>query len=136
MTPFVGREAELAEIQAVWQEVCGGQAAGIVISGEAGVGKSRLMAEFMQRIAADGATVLCGMCVRITSGGLPYGPVLEALRRLLQDRRVETLAELLGPSHADLDQLLHVDETLLAEPTAAPPRGSTGAGSTRASSRC
>ena len=115
MTPFVGREAELDEIQAVWQEVCGGQAAGIVISGEAGVGKSRLMAEFTQRIAADGATVLCGMCVRITSGGLPYGPVLEALRRLLQDRRVESLAELLGPSHADLDQLLHVDETLLAD---------------------
>ena len=55
MTPFVGREAELDEIQAVWQEVCGGQAAGIVISGEAGVGKSRLLAEFTQRIAAVGS---------------------------------------------------------------------------------
>ena len=120
-TPLVGREAELAEIQAVWQEVCEGQPAGIVISGEAGIGKSRLVAECMERITADGSTVLFGMCVRITSGGLPYGPILEALRRLLQDRQVLTLAELLGPSHADLDQLLHIDETLFADPAAQAP---------------
>jgi DNA-binding CsgD family transcriptional regulator/tetratricopeptide (TPR) repeat protein len=109
--PFVGREAELAEIDALWQEVCAGQAAEITISGEAGIGKTRLVTELMGRTEA--AVVLCGMCVPISSGGLPYGPVLEALRRLLQDRGVATLAELLGPGYADLDELLRIDDSQL-----------------------
>ena len=87
-----------------------GQAAAIVISGEAGIGKTRLITECMERISAEESLVLYGMCVPITAGGLPYGPVLEALRRLLQDRGVATLTDLLGPGHGDLDELLHVDE--------------------------
>jgi DNA-binding CsgD family transcriptional regulator len=117
--PFVGREAELAEIDALWREVCAGHAAEITISGEAGIGKTRLVTELMGR-AGEGSVVLCGMCVPI-SGGLPYGPVLEALRRLLQDRSVATLAELLGPGHADLDELLHIDESQLSGSAAGGP---------------
>jgi DNA-binding CsgD family transcriptional regulator len=119
--PFVGREAELAEIQAVWQEVCANQSAGVVLSGEAGIGKTRLVTEWMERTAGDEPVVLFGMCVRMTSGGLPYGPLLEALRRLLQDRSVATLAELLGPGHADLDELLHIDGSQLTGTTTDPP---------------
>ena len=112
MTPFVGREAELAEIGAIWHEVRGGHAAGIVISGEAGIGKTRLLAECVDRIGADGGQVLYGTCVQLSSGGLPYGPILEALRRLLQKKGARSLAELVGPGHVDLDQLLIIDEVL------------------------
>jgi DNA-binding CsgD family transcriptional regulator/tetratricopeptide (TPR) repeat protein len=110
LTPFVGRDAETAEIEAVWDEVRGGRAAGVVISGEAGIGKTRLLAECVDRIRADGGRVLCGTCVQMNSGGLPYGPILEALRRLLHEEGARWLADLAGPAHAELDQLLLIDE--------------------------
>jgi DNA-binding CsgD family transcriptional regulator/tetratricopeptide (TPR) repeat protein len=120
----VGREAELAELDALWQEACDGRSAAVVVSGEAGIGKTRLIAECMERTAAQRSVVMCGMCVPIISGGLPYGPLLEAVRRLLQDRGVATLAELLGSGHDDLDELLHIDGSQSADVTAdGPERG-------------
>jgi DNA-binding CsgD family transcriptional regulator/tetratricopeptide (TPR) repeat protein len=110
MAPFIGRESELAEIEAIWDEVREGRAAGVVVSGEAGIGKTRLLAECVERIRADGGQVLYGMCFQMNSGGLPYGPILEALRRLLHERGARSLAELAGSAHAELDQLLLIDE--------------------------
>ncbi len=110
--PFVGREAELAEVEAIWHEVREGWAAGMVISGEAGIGKTRLLAECVDRIRADSGQVLYGMCVQMSSGGLPYGPILEALRRLLKEKGARSLTELVGAGHADLDRLLLIDEPL------------------------
>lgn len=107
--PFVGREAEIAEVDALWREAGDGRAVAVVVSGEAGIGKTRLIDECMQRAGGE-SLVLYGACVPITSGGLPYGPVLEAVRTLLQDRGAATLAELLGPEHGDLDRLLHLDD--------------------------
>src|SRR4051794_16689409 len=120
LSPFVGRAAEVAEIEAVWDEVRGGRAAGVVISGEAGIGKTRLLTECTDRIRADGGLVLCGACVRMNSGGLPYGPVLEALRRLLHERGARSLAEPAGPAHAELDGLLLVDEATAGATDAIP----------------
>jgi DNA-binding NarL/FixJ family response regulator len=121
LAPFVGRRAELAEVGAAWREVCLGQAAGILISGEAGVGKSRLVAECVEPVLADGGQVLAGACVRVSTGGLPYGPLLDALRRLLQDRGAVSLGALFGPSFADLDQLLHVGDLVSRAPSGLSP---------------
>lgn len=102
---MVGRDAELAEISATWGDVRGGQATGILISGEAGVGKTRLVQECIERVVGADGLVLAGSCFRLSTGGLPYGPILDALRRLLRDRGAESLAELAGTRFALLDQL-------------------------------
>jgi DNA-binding CsgD family transcriptional regulator/tetratricopeptide (TPR) repeat protein len=103
---LVGRQAELAEIDGVWRDVRDGQASGILISGEAGVGKTRLVQESVDRVLSDGGQVVAGASFRISTGGLPYGPILDALRRLLRDHDAGSLAELAGPRFAVLDQLL------------------------------
>jgi class 3 adenylate cyclase/tetratricopeptide (TPR) repeat protein len=65
-TPIVGRDAELADIARCYREVVEGSAVRMVtVVGDAGVGKSRLVHEVVERIAA-GARVLRGRC-------LPYG---------------------------------------------------------------
>ncbi|MFF5291194.1 helix-turn-helix transcriptional regulator [Paractinoplanes globisporus] len=105
LSPLVGRHAELAEVSAAWDDVCQGQAAGFLISGEAGVGKTRLVQECIERVLSQGGQILAGSSFRISSGGLPYGPILDALRRLLRDRDAESLAALAGPRFAILDQM-------------------------------
>ena len=78
-TPFVGREREYAWLVEQWREA---QAGVILIEGEAGVGKSRLVDEFLGYAAAEGAVVLRS---RAAPGeGLPYAPVVAALRPLLE----------------------------------------------------
>jgi nitrogenase subunit NifH len=51
--------------------------------GEAGIGKTRLVAELTARCVADGTKVLAGGCVPVGDGALPYAPIVEALRTLL-----------------------------------------------------
>jgi hypothetical protein len=88
---LVGRHAELAEVSAAWDDVCQGQAAGFLISGEAGVGKTRLVQECIERVLAAGGQVLAGSSFRISSAAA-VRPDLDALRRLLRDRAAESLA--------------------------------------------
>jgi predicted ATPase len=72
---FVGREGEL--------EALGAESGAIVIAGDAGVGKSRLVAELERRALADGKLVLVGECLELTDGELPYAAVVSALRPVL-----------------------------------------------------
>jgi DNA-binding NarL/FixJ family response regulator len=78
-TPLVGREAELARIAGLLGEARLGHGALLLICGEAGVGKSRLIE---QASGASEALVLRGAAA---SGlAVPYGPVVEALRSALR----------------------------------------------------
>src|SRR5262245_17085067 len=52
----------------------------LLVGGEAGIGKSRLTAEFCRRAAARDALVLTGGCVPFGRSPLPFTPVVEALR--------------------------------------------------------
>src|SRR3954447_15764148 len=105
LSPLVGRHAELAEISAAWDDVCQGQAVGFLISGEAGVGKTRLVQECIERVLSRGGQVLAGSSFRISSGGLPYGPVLDALRRLRGGGSAGPLPARAAPGFASLDQM-------------------------------
>ncbi|HXS71887.1 MAG TPA: AAA family ATPase, partial [Patescibacteria group bacterium] len=78
----VGRAAELATIADGLDAARDGTAATILLAGEAGVGKSRLVAEAMRLADERGMQVLRGSCVNIGSAGVPYGPIVEALREL------------------------------------------------------
>jgi len=74
----------------------------VFIAGEAGVGKSRLVAEFATFARAEGATVLVGECLELTQTPLPYAPLIEVLRGLPRTVSPEELDALLGDGRADL----------------------------------
>ena len=77
--PIVGRDAELALLGKVYREVADGRSARMVtIIGDAGVGKSRLVREVIERIAA-GARVLSGRCLPY-GDGVTFWPLLMMVR--------------------------------------------------------
>ncbi|SDS23536.1 regulatory protein, luxR family [Jiangella sp. DSM 45060] len=129
--PFTARSGESAQLRAALQRARGGTGGAVLLSGDAGVGKSRLLTEFLAEAEAAGAHVLLGRCVSVGEAGLPYLPfkeVVEQLRRLrpdLVDAR-PALAGLIGRAAAtttrsgeetDLGQLQLFDAmvTVLAE---------------------
>jgi AAA ATPase domain len=103
---FVGRVEELRLLEATRGRAADGEPAVVLVGGEAGVGKTRLVAELTARCAADGTRVLAGGCVPVGDGALPYAPIMEALRALLADIGVEAVRELVGPSWPELARLL------------------------------
>src|SRR3954452_8083729 len=93
---FVGRAAELAVLEEVLAAAAGGRAAVLLIGGEDGVGKTRLVAELAARARAQGAAVATGACVELTAGTAPYLAVTEVLRdleRALPERAWERLED-------------------------------------------
>lgn len=77
--PLVGRKAEWAQLQAAWRLAAAGQARLVLISGEAGIGKTRLAEELLQWASLQGVA-----CARTRAyaaeGRLAYGPLAEWLR--------------------------------------------------------
>jgi len=113
---FVGRLEELQTLEAARRRAADGEPAVVLVGGEAGVGKTRLVAELSAR-GVDGMRVLSGGCVPVGEGGLAYAPIVEALRDLDSELGVATLRELVGPSWAELAHLLPT----LGEPASGPP---------------
>lgn len=72
--PFVGRDAETAQLQQALEGTIAGQAHSVAILGEAGIGKSRLTHEFLQSATAQGCTTLVLRCCRDESG-LDFHPI-------------------------------------------------------------
>ena len=93
--PFLGRAHELATLQAVLAQVESGRGQVVGIVGEPGMGKSRLLAEWRQSLAAHEVTYLEGHCWSYGSA-MPYLPVLDLLRAhcgITPADRLETMAE-------------------------------------------
>ncbi|MDX8153840.1 AAA family ATPase [Patulibacter brassicae] len=110
----VGRSAELAELRAALLDAAARRPSLAFVAGESGVGKTRLVRELRQLVAATpvaapvpsvapdrpagateeaGALVLAGECVQLGDGELAYAPLVGALRPLLRDAHpvLETL---------------------------------------------
>ncbi len=79
---LVGREPELAAVRGLLDQVAGGEAAAMVVAGDAGVGKTRLLYELTAAAAARGFLTLTGQCLDFGDAGLPYLPFTEAFGRL------------------------------------------------------
>jgi len=79
MGTLVGRDAELARLRGLLHDAAMGRAVTGLVSGDAGIGKSRLVAEVMQIAERDGFTVLCGQCAEI-GDSVPYLPFADAFR--------------------------------------------------------
>ncbi len=82
LTPLVGRHEELGFLERSFEEARGGQIRVVHIVGDAGIGKTRLIREFLMRIDSDSATVLRASCSS-DARGRPFGPFVEILRELL-----------------------------------------------------
>jgi len=80
---FIGRGAETTVMAAAVEDARAGDSSVVLIGGEAGIGKTRLIDEVAAQARAGGAVVLHGGCVSLgDGGGLPFAPFVEALRRL------------------------------------------------------
>ncbi|MBV9799768.1 MAG: AAA family ATPase [Solirubrobacterales bacterium] len=101
---FVGRRLELEELETALAQASLRQPALILLGGESGVGKTRLVREFEQRHSED-ALVLRGDAVEQGEGELPYAPLLSALRPLVRERH-PALEALGRGSRAQLAALL------------------------------
>lgn len=77
---FVGRADELGRLEAGLASALGGRAAAFLLAGDAGVGKTRLVAELLACAKRRGVVTLVGGCLDVAEGRLPFGPFAEALR--------------------------------------------------------
>ncbi len=103
--PFVGRERELRELLGGLDETLAGEGRLFLISGEPGIGKSRLVEQLTRSARGRGADVLVGRCWE--AGGAPaYWPWVQAMRTYVADRDPELLRGQLGRGAPDLAQLL------------------------------
>ena len=82
---FVGRVGELAELLTATDFAADGPPTFTLISGDAGTGKTRLLQELVARVEAAGALALVGSCVEVGDFGLPYLPIVDALRAVEAD---------------------------------------------------
>ncbi len=99
--PFVARRAELDQLRAAFGRARAGTAAAVLVSGDAGVGKSRLLSRFGDEVRRQGAHVLTGQCLGVGEDGLPYLPFKEIVQQLLTEHGDVVTAR------APLDALVH-----------------------------
>ncbi len=103
---LVGRAKELAQLGAALERARAGSPAAVLVAGEAGVGKTRLVSEFAAKATATGASVLAGGCAALVEAELAYAPLAEALRGLLQRLEPAAVTGLLAGDRGELARLL------------------------------
>jgi DNA-binding CsgD family transcriptional regulator/tetratricopeptide (TPR) repeat protein len=85
---FVGRSPQLAQLERAAREAASGRPTLVLLGGDSGVGKTRLVAEFEHRLGDEGDAqlILHGDGVEQIDGELPYAPLLGALRPVVRAR--------------------------------------------------
>ncbi len=108
--PLVGREPELDQLNQAWNTAREGGAHLVLVTGEPGIGKSRLAQELGRRVQAEGHAVAWARAYE-AAGRLPWGPVVDLLRSDALRSHIDTLE---GIWRAELARLL--PELLEASP--------------------
>src|SRR4051812_50153656 len=93
---FIGRDAELITLTSALDAAVAGTPAVVLLGGEAGVGKTRLVEEAAARARAAGARVLAGSCIELGGGGPPFRPLPPAVPELMRDTAPEGVDAPLG----------------------------------------
>jgi DNA-binding CsgD family transcriptional regulator len=125
---MVGRTAQMAALRRVFGQVRGGSPAVVLLGGEAGAGKTRLITGFTDAVAGR-AVVLSGGCVDLGGAGLAFAPYTAALRGLVRQLGADKVAALVpGGVPAELGRLLPA----LGAPGPPDPGPGGDAGATRA----
>src|SRR5215467_11521175 len=73
---LVGRAAEAAQLWAAFERAQAGSPATVVVAGEAGVGKTRLVSELIAQVRAQGTLALAGGCLNVGEGVVAYAPLV------------------------------------------------------------
>ena len=116
---FVGREAEMAELLSALADALDGRGRLALVSGEPGIGKSRLTEELVAHARARGARVLVGRCWE--AGGAPaFWPWVQSLRAYIDERDADDLRGELRAGAGELAQLLPELRQLLPDTPDAP----------------
>ena len=102
---FVGRADELVRLEQALTRAVEGTPTTVLLGGDAGAGKTRLVEEFIDRARGQGAQVLVGGCLELGDGGLPYGAVAEVLRGLAREVGLPELRRLAGQDTRELQRL-------------------------------
>lgn len=98
---FVGRRAELEALETRLRAAGEGHGSTMLLNGEAGVGKSRLVAE----VSLRAEQILRGLCFE-TDSTLPFAPVVDLLRGLLSSLPADEAAAMVAPYHREIAHLL------------------------------
>jgi tetratricopeptide (TPR) repeat protein len=117
---LVGRGIELEKAMGEWQRVISGESRALVISGEPGIGKTRLAREIIKMIREGGVNSLSGGCYEFEAT-TPYLPVAEALRDWVNKQEPDTLKAQLGQTASELAKLAPEIEAKLGPQEANPP---------------
>ncbi|MGH2614725.1 MAG: ATP-binding protein, partial [Thermomicrobiales bacterium] len=102
---LVGRDAQRESLERALDGIAAGQGQTILISGEAGIGKSRLIAEAKSSAARRGFTLLEGHCFE-PDRSLPYAPLADLLRARFAHRHPSDVAHELGSTGPELVKLI------------------------------
>ncbi len=107
--PLVGRNAEWSRLMSAWRAAATGHPQIVLISGEAGIGKTRLAEELCAWVARQGADVAAAHCYPVGGAAVAYAPVVEWLR----DRGLQ--ARLAVLDNVWLVEVARIFPTLLAD---------------------
>ncbi|MGN6870554.1 MAG: helix-turn-helix transcriptional regulator [Solirubrobacteraceae bacterium] len=113
---LVGRQGEMQTLSDALERVLAGEQATIVVGGEAGVGKSRLVHELIGEARRAGARVLVGSCIELDGGGIPFAPVVEMMRDLAAELPAGELDAALGSARGEVGRLVPELESAPALP--------------------
>ncbi|NTU81057.1 MAG: AAA family ATPase [Chloroflexales bacterium] len=117
---FIGHTTHVATLRALFQRAKGHGGQTVVLTGEAGVGKTRLVAQAQASAENQGFHILQGGCFQ-TDRASPYGPLLDLLRNRFASHPVAMLLDAFGPAAPLLAPLLPDLVPPLPDPTAALP---------------
>ena len=99
---FVGRVAELAALDEALDAAAQGRTSTVLIAGDAGVGKSRLLETWNTRAPEHGATIAAGSCLDLGESGPAYVAIVQALRVLLRPLPPAAVDALVGSDRSTL----------------------------------
>lgn len=120
---LIGRAEARAELTAALGAAERGQGSMVLVTGEAGIGKTRLLGELLREAAARGVVTLVG-CTFEQDRGYPFAPLADALRTLLADHAADWaggLARALAPELVKiLPELAHTHPGLVPTPALEP----------------
>jgi DNA-binding CsgD family transcriptional regulator len=103
---FVGRQAELRQLQAAYDAAASGQPALVAVAGEPGIGKTALCTELTRYVVSRGGRALWGYCAETESLSLAYLPLIQALDAYASSVDTPQLEADLGSSAIDVARIV------------------------------
>ena len=115
---FVGREAELRQLHAAFDNAMSGEGSLVMVAGEPGIGKTSLCGQLDNYVASRGGRTLVGHCYEEGSLSLPYLAFVEAMRTYVMERDADSLRTDLGSGAGEVTRIVsEVRERLDVEPS-------------------